>query len=347
MGLCLLLGVTGCAKPAGLGSSYALDQRIEIFASSGNGRTAKGFAEDLAVVTDEAAADEALTAESAGVFPLNGGNAVFAQDVFERRNPASTTKVMTALVALKYGNLDDVVTVPQESVITESGSSMAGVGPGDKLTLEQLLYGLLIPSGNDAANAIAVHMGGSIEGFVEMMNEEAARIGATGTHFANANGLTDGDHYMTAYDLYLMFHEALKYEKFRDIIGTKTYTASYKGADESDKTASWSVSNYYMLGKREMPDGLSVFGGKTGTTQAAGYCLIMGETDAGGKEYASVVMHADSRDALYSDMSKIMEKIDRLLKRKNGQDVKVFESSEDFHVLFYVAGTFCFCLKLF
>ena len=311
VGLCLLLGAAGCAKSAGLGSAYALDQRIETFASSGSGRTAKGFAEDLAVVIDEAAADEALTAESAGVFPLNGGNAVFAQDVFERKNPASTTKVMTALVALKYGNLDDMVTVPQESVITESGSSMAGVVPGDKLTLEQLLYGLLIPSGNDAANAIAVHMGGSIEGFVEMMNEEAARIGATGTHFANANGLTDEGHYMTAYDLYLIFHEALKYEKFRDIIGTKTYTASYKGADGSDKTASWSVSNYYMLGKREMPDGLSVFGGKTGTTQAAGYCLIMGETDAGGKEYASVVMHADSRDALYSDMSKIMEKIDR------------------------------------
>ena len=117
-----------------------------------------------------------------------------------------------------------------------------------------------------------------------------ARIGATGTHFANANGLTNEDHYMTAYDLYLMFHEALKYEKFRDIIGTKTYTASYKGADGSDKTASWSVSNYYMLGKREMPDGLSVFGGKTGTTKAAGYCLIMGEKDADGKEYASVVM---------------------------------------------------------
>ena len=311
VGFCLILGATGCAGLADTGNTYALDQRVETFASSGSGRTADGFAADLAVVTDGIDGDGTLTAQSAGVFPLDGGNAVFAQDVFERRNPASTTKVMTALVALKYGNLEDMVTVPQESVITESGSSMAGVVPGDKLTLEQLLYGLLIPSGNDAANAIAVHMGGSIEGFVEMMNEEAARIGATGTHFANANGLTNEDHYMTAYDLYLMFHEALKYETFRDIIGTKTYTASYKGADGSDKTASWSVSNYYMLGKREMPDGLSVFGGKTGTTKAAGYCLIMGEKDADGKEYASVVMHADSRDALYSDMSTIMEKIDR------------------------------------
>ena len=146
VGLCLLLGASGCAKSAGAGSSYALDQRIGTFAASGSGRTADGFAADLAVVTDETSVDETLTAESAGVFPLDGGNAVFAQDVFERRNPASTTKVMTALIALKYGNLDDVVTVPQESVITESGSSMAGVVPGDKLTLEQLLYGLLIPS---------------------------------------------------------------------------------------------------------------------------------------------------------------------------------------------------------
>ena len=198
VGFCLILGTTGCAGLADTGNTYALDQRIETFASSGSGRTADGFAADLAVVTDGTDGDGTLTAQSAGVFPLDGGNAVFAQDVFERRNPASTTKVMTALVALKYGNLEDMVTVPQESVITESGSSMAGVVPGDKLTLEQLLYGLLIPSGNDAANAIAVHMGGSIEGFVEMMNEEAARIGATGTHFANANGLTKEDHYMTA-----------------------------------------------------------------------------------------------------------------------------------------------------
>lgn len=77
-------------------------------------------------------------------------------------------------------------------------------------------------------------MGGSIEGFVKMMNEEAVQIGATGTHFANANGLTNADHYMTAYDLYLMFHEALKYEKFRDIIGTKTYTGPIKG--RTDRT---------------------------------------------------------------------------------------------------------------
>ena len=160
------------------------------------------------------------------------------------------------------------------------------------MSLEDLLYGLMIPSGNDAANAIAVHVGGSIEGFVSMMNQEVARLGATGTHFVNANGLTDPDHYTTAYDLYLMFHEALSYDTFRTIIGTHDHTAVYMGSDGSQKTASWTVGNYYMNGKAETPEGLAVFGGKTGTTKAAGYCLIMGTRTEDGREYASVIMGA-------------------------------------------------------
>ena len=216
-----------------------------------------------------------------------------------------------AIVALKYGDLSDLVTVPEEAVITESGSSMAGVVPGDQMSLEDLLYGLMIPSGNDAANAIAVHVGGSIEGFVSLMNQEAARLGATGTHFVNANGLTDPDHYTTAYDLYLMFHEALTYDTFRTIIGAHDHTAVYTGSDGSQKTASWTVGNHYMNGKAETPEGLAVFGGKTGTTKAAGYCLIMGTRTEDGREYASVIMGAGSRAHLYEDMTNIISKIDK------------------------------------
>ena len=216
---------------------------------------------------------------------------------------------MTALLALKYGNLSDLVTVTDAAVITEAGSSMAGILPGDKLTLEQLLYGLMMPSGNDAANAIAVHIAGSVEAFADMMNEEAWRIGATGTHFVNANGLTAEGHYTTAYDLYLMFHEALGYETFREIIGTHSYTAVYEDGNGEEKTSEWTIGNYYMNGKRETPEGLTVFGGKTGTTQAAGYCLVMGSRTGDGREYASVIMKADSRDALYADMTKIISKI--------------------------------------
>lgn len=304
-----VLSLTGCQKKSSLENAYSLEARMDAFTDSETSRTFPAFAEEICVVGDGEDDGTALTAGAAGVLSLSGGEAVFARNMFDRMNPASTTKVMTALVALKYGDLSDSVTVTDASVINEAGSSMAGVVPGDVLTLEQLLYGLLIPSGNDAANAIAVHMSGSVEEFAKRMNEEAVKIGATGTHFANANGLTDPDHYTTAYDLYLMFREALSYEKFREIIGAKSYTAVYQGADGSEKTTVWNVGNYYMNGKAEAPDGLTVFGGKTGTTQAAGYCLIMGSETEDGSEYASVIMHAESRPDLYDDMTKILSKI--------------------------------------
>ena len=260
-------------------------------------------------VADSEIRPSGLYARYAVLMDADTGRVLFSKSGETEAPMASTTKIMTALLALKYGNLSDLVTVTDAAVITETGSSMAGILPGDKLTLEQLLYGLMMPSGNDAANAIAVHIAGSVEAFADMMNEEARRIGATGTHFVNANGLTAEGHYTTAYDLYLMFHEALGYETFRDIIGTHSYTAVYEDGNGEEKISEWTIGNYYMNGKRETPAGLTVFGGKTGTTQAAGYCLVMGSRTADGREYASVIMKADSRDALYADMTKIISKI--------------------------------------
>lgn len=308
--VCIL---TGCKKEMTLEHEYNFENRLDQFAEGINDSDgfSGAFAEEICVAYAVDETETALTADAAGVFEIGGGDAVFERNVFARMNPASTTKIMTAIVALKYGDLDDLVTVTDASIITESGSSMAGVKPGDVMSLEDLLYGLMIPSGNDAANAIAVHMGGSIEAFAEMMNAEAKRIGATGTHFVNANGLTDPDHYTTAYDLYLMFNEALKYEKFREIIGAYDHIAEYTDEKGEPKTATWGVGNYYMNGKAKTPEGLTVFGGKTGTTQAAGYCLIMGTRTENGREYASVIMKADSRNALYEDMTEIITKIDK------------------------------------
>lgn len=304
-----LMSVPGCAKKAAIDKEYSFEEWAVKFAAEDPGGFFPAFAGDICVAAENDNTDTELSAEAAAVFPLEGGEALFQKHVFERMNPASTTKIMTAIVALKYGNLSDPVTVTEDAVITEAGSSMAGVKPGDVISLEDLLYGLLIPSGNDAANAIAVHVGGSIEGFVSMMNKEAARLGATGTHFANANGLTDPDHYTTAYDLYLMFHEALRYDTFRTVIGAHAYTACYTDKEGNSKSVTWGVGNYYMNGKAEAPEGLTVFGGKTGTTKAAGYCLIMGSRTDTGTEYASVIMNADSRNDLYEDMSKIISKI--------------------------------------
>lgn len=303
--------LSGCQKSVSFDQEYVFEDRLIQFEENGSDGFSRPFADGLCVVTGADETETALTADAAGVFEIGGNDVVFEKKVLERMNPASTTKIMTAILAMKYGNLSDQVTVTEAAVINEAGSSMAGVVPGDVMSLEDLLYGLMIPSGNDAANAIAVHVGGSIEGFVSMMNEEAGRIGATGTHFVNANGLTNADHYTTAYDLYLMFNEALKYDKFREIIGSYAHTAEYRDSGGNSKTATWGVGNYYMNGKKETPDGLTVFGGKTGTTNAAGYCLIMGSRTEDGREFASVIMKADSRNALYEDMSEIISKIDK------------------------------------
>ena len=175
--------------------------------------------------------------------------------------------------------------------------------------MEQLLYGLMLPSGNDAGAAIAVHMAGSIEKFADMMNEEARRLGATGTHFMNPHGLNDPNHYTTAYDLYLIFNEALKQPMFRKITGSTAYTANYRGADGKTVSKTWKGGNWFMTGERKTPDGLTVFGGKTGTTKAAGYCLVMASRDDEDREYISVVMKADSRPGLYDNMTNIISKI--------------------------------------
>ena len=224
--------------------------------------------------------------------------------------PASITKVMTALVAIKYGNLEDQVKVTDEAVITESGATLCGIKPGDTLTLEQLLYGLMLPSGNDAGAAIAVHMDGSIEAFADRMNEEAKRLGAGDSHFVNPHGLHDEDHYTTAYDLYLIFNEAFKYPQFREIIEAKAYTADYiNGAGES-VSRTWKCSNQFITGERDTPEGVTVLGGKTGTTKAAGYCLIIAsKDDASEGNFISVVLKSDSRAHLYDNMTNIISKI--------------------------------------
>ena len=268
------------------------------------------FASDLCVVTDESQYSPSdTTSEAAGLFDITDGQVMYSKNAFERLYPASITKVMTALIAIKYGDLTDTVTVTEDAVITEAGATLAGIHPGDQLTMEQLLYGLMLPSGNDAGAAIAVHMAGSIDAFAELMNREAQKLGATGTHFMNPHGLTNADHYTTAYDLYLIFNEALKQPEFRKVTGTTSYTADYTDGSGNPVSTTWEGGNWYMVGQRQTPDGLTVFSGKTGTTSAAGFCLIMASRDQKEKEYISVVLKAPSRPGLYDNMTNIISKI--------------------------------------
>jgi len=268
------------------------------------------FAEDL-IVVDPGNDDfsEAYDAHAGLEVDITEKTTQFSRNAYEQMNPASTTKIMTAYLALKYGELTDQVTVPEEALDLEEGASVAGLKPGFTLSLEQLLYGLMLPSGNDCANAIAIHMGGSIDGFVEMMNSEAAKLGAVDTHFTNASGMTDEAHYTTAYDLYLIMNAALKYDKFRKISTTKMFIAEFLDADGKAISRTWKNTNKYVSGDRELPYGLEIKGGKTGTTMAAGNCLVLATKDDREDVHISVVLKSENKNKLYDNMDYLLNKI--------------------------------------
>ena len=309
--LCGISMLTGCGA-RGLEQAYSFQEReVQMTPAAGAG-LAPFFASSLCVpesADGDIAPDDAVTAQAGALFDVTDSSVIYGKNIYDQMYPASITKVMTAIIAIEEGNLSDAVTANDDVVIHEAGASMAGIKPGDTFTLEQLLYGLMIPSGNDAGAAIAVHMAGSIDAFAELMNREAQKLGATGTHFMNPHGLTNADHYTTAYDLYLIFNEALKQPEFRKVTGTTSYTADYTDGSGNPVSTTWEGGNWYMVGQRQTPDGLTVFSGKTGTTSAAGFCLIMASRDQKEKEYISVVLKAPSRPGLYDNMTNIISKI--------------------------------------
>ena len=267
------------------------------------------FAKDICVVNEDInvnAVDINLS-EAGCLFDKTTKETIYSKAANVQLHPASTTKVMTALLALKYGRLEDILTASENVEIKEKGAQLCGFKQGDKATLEQVLNALLIYSGNDAGVMIAEYVSGSEEAFAKLMNEEAQRIGATNTHFVNAHGLTNEEHLTTAYDLYLIFNEALKYEKFKEIINSRTYKSSYSSKDGGKKTLDFENTNRFINGKVSMPSNVTVIGGKTGTTDAAGACLLLYSQNNNSKdEYVSVIMKSESPDSLYENMSSLL-----------------------------------------
>ncbi len=269
---------------------------------------------NLCVALDNIVPDGILdlsTLHASALFDVNNSKVDFAYNIHERLFPASTTKIMTALLAIKHADLNAVTTVSVNASSTSfaADESICGIVTGDQLTIRDLLYGLMLRSGNDAAVAIAEHVAGSVEGFAQMMNEEAQSLMATNTHFVNPNGLHDADHYTTAYDLYLIFNECIRHQEFIDIIATPQYTVNITGADGAVRQADWMQTNYYASGRAEQPVGASVVGGKTGTTNEAGNCLILLEKGANDENYISIVMGAVSKNLLYQNMTAMINSI--------------------------------------
>lgn len=315
--LILTMTVTGCGS-----SKYDMPYVISNDVSSyqllniTNQETLEPFAADLCVASKDikTAGVDLSEAGTAALFNLKTLDTVYAKNVNLQVNPASLTKVLTALVAIKYGSPDQMLTASENVLITEPGAQLCGIKPGDQMTLDQALHILLIYSANDVAIMIAegvtasVNGGsGSVEDFVALMNAEAAELGATNCNFTNPNGLTEDGHYVTTYDLYLIFQEALKYDLFNRIIQMTSYNTVYTDVNGNEKSLEVNTTNLYLRGTYEMPTNINVIGGKTGTTNAAGHCLMLLSRSSDGTPYISIIMKETSGENLYADMTKLLE----------------------------------------
>lgn len=269
------------------------------------------FSKNLCVSEDNVGMEGvAITdGESGALFSLDDKTVLFSRNMYGKVYPASVTKIMTAMLVLTHGNLDDSVTVTEEDLNLEEGSQVVGLKVGDNVTVRELLHGLLIHSGNDAAMVLARYVSGTVPAFVDLMNQTLNEIGATGSHFANPSGLHDSNHYTTVYDIYLMLNEALSMQDFVRIIKMPAHAMTVTHADGTREVINLSSTDRYLTGTAQAPKDVIVLGGKTGTTSIAGHCLALASQNAFGQKYISIIVGARNSDILYSDMNKLLAQI--------------------------------------
>lgn len=310
--LCLLciaaLFAGGCGHLQ-LQKTAAVENAYPLYSGTTGSSSGTFFAEGLCVSDSSDLGTDKVDSQLAGgaaVFNLDRKEVLYRQNLFGKLYPASTTKILTACIIIRECNLDDSVTVSESALKGLEDSSVCGVKAGDVLTVRDLLYGLMLVSGNDAANVLAEHHSGSMEEFAKVMNREAARLGATGSHFVNPSGLPDEEHYTTVYDMYLIFQEAVRLEEFTKLLGTSEYEAVYQNSSGGEVKKTWKSTCRYTSGDQEAPEGFTIVGGKTGTTKAAGYCLVLYSENSKGEKIISIVYKADGRDSLYKLMDQIL-----------------------------------------
>ena len=267
------------------------------------------YVDQLCVVSENIVYDEFQTDDefhAAALLGLKDKEVLYAENMHEKIYPASTTKILTAYLALQHGHLNDIVVVSENAANVPSDSSKAWLKQGDQLTLEDLLYALMLPSGNDAAVAIAEHISGSVDAFADLMNQEAKKLGVTHSNFVNPHGYQDENHYTTAYDLYLVFNQCVQNETFLEIVSSPNHTAKITESDGVVREVSWIQSNQFINGTASVPDDVVIVGGKTGTTDEAGACLVLYATDFESNPYISIIMGAESKPVLYKNMKSLI-----------------------------------------
>ncbi len=284
--------------------SVLLVASVGVLSLFGGGATASAEKKD----TDWPKGPGNLSAASAIVLEMGTGVVLYEKNMHEKQYPASITKIMTALLCLENASLSDTVKFSERAVLSlEPGSSHISIDIGEKLKMEDCLYGIMLASANEACNGVAEHISGDIESFVKMMNQRAKELGCQNTHFHNPNGLFHEKHYTTAYDMSLIAREAMKNDVFRRITGTKQYvipkTNKKKKRPIHNKHQMLYAMNYPQYGYEY------TIGGKTGYTDLARWTLVT-FAKKGDMELMCVVMRTagppPSEPNAYTDTIKLM-----------------------------------------
>lgn len=243
-----------------------------------------------------------IESEAAVLMDAKTGQVLFAKNMDEQLYPASITKIMTVLLGIENGNLNDLITMSREAVFSiERGSSHIALDVGEQITLEQALMAAMLPSANEACNGIAEHISGSIPEFIKLMNERAIEAGALHTNFTNANGLCKDDHVTTAYDMAMITKAALQNDQFRRIFGTSKYEIPPTNM-QSETRYLWAEHKMFPCGRYEYE---GVVGGKTGYTQKSQNTLVT-VAQRGDRELMAVVIKSQN-SAVYTDTKALLD----------------------------------------
>lgn len=271
----------------------------------------------------------AIQAEAALVMDLNTGTVLVETNGTSKAYPASITKIMTALVALEHAkDLDEKVFFPRKAIETgDKDSSSIGILPGEELTLRDCLYALMLASANEVANAISIHIGGSMEEFVEMMNKKAEELGCVNTHFNNPSGLHDPEHYTCALDMATIGREAIKYDEFKKIAGSRTYVIPETNRMKEKRP----IANYHqMINPAKYPKFAYeyCYAGKTGYTSEAGMTLVS-FAKKGTMNLVCVVLKAETKEAQFGGTAKFFDYCFKRFRMEQAEKIKLnYENSD-------------------
>ena len=243
-----------------------------------------------------------VMAETAIVMDMDTGEVLYAKGIDEKRAPASTTKIMTAMLAIEKVPFETQITFTDEVNNIEAGSTHIGIKPGETLTMKDCAYAILLASANEVSSGVAEYIGTTVPAFVDMMNQRAKELGCTNTHFVNANGLYDENHYTTARDLAIIAKAAFQNETFREVIKTPYYIVPKTNITDEER---W-LNNHHKMVLQGSEHYEGCLGGKTGYTEKAGNTLVT-YAERDGRKLVCVLLADINIVAQYTDTKSLLD----------------------------------------